>query len=132
LNRLWLIGSVLILALAGLIGWLNAGNESQLQTALMLADVTTAGCEGAGQVHLRIGNAADRPMLRLSGVLSADGSSTEPPVPVGSFEVTTPIAPGQQVDACVASDETGIAGRDRKALEWLARATSIEFSDARQ
>jgi len=132
LNRLWLIGGVLILALAGVIGWLNASTEGQLQTALMLADVTTAGCDGAGQVHLRIGNAADRPMLKVSGVLSVVGSSAEPMVPMGNFEVTAPIAPGQKVDACVASDETGIAGRDRKALEWLARATAIEFGDARR
>ena len=124
-----MIGGVFILVLAGVIGWLNAGKEAQLQTALMLADVTTVGCDGAGQVHLVIGNAADRPMLKLEGVLSVAGSPAEQPVPAGNFEVTMPIAVGQKVDACVASDESLIAGEDRKALEWLARATMIEFGD---
>lgn len=129
MNRLWLIGGVLALALAAVIGWLNAGNETRLEAALVLADVTTPGCDGAGQVHLALGNAADRAMLKVAGVLSVAADATEPPVPVGNFEVPGPVAPGQKVEACVAVDETRLEGRERRALLWLARATAVEFAE---
>jgi hypothetical protein len=126
---MWLIGAMLVLALAAVIGWLNAGNELQLQSALVLADVTTTGCDGAGQVHLLLGNAADRPMQKVTGVLSVAGPGTDQPTPVGNFEITGPIAPGQKVEACAAVDETLLAGRDRGSLDWLARATAVEFGE---
>jgi hypothetical protein len=127
---MWLIGGALVLALAALIGWLNAGNELQLQSALILADVTTPGCDGAGQVHLMLGNAADRPMQRVTGVLSVVGSPTDQATPVGNFEITGPIVPGRKVEACAAVDEILLAGRDRATLDWLARATAVEFVES--
>ena len=50
MNRLWLIGGVLVLAIAAAIGWLNAGNDARLEAALVLADVATPGA----RVHTRI------------------------------------------------------------------------------
>jgi len=130
LNRFWLIGGGVVLAAAGVIGWLNAGNELQLASALVLADVTTPGCDGAGQVHLVLGNAADRPMQRVAGVLSVMGPGADQPTPVGKFEITGPIAPGQKVEACATVDVALLAGRDRTTLDWLARATAVEFGEA--
>jgi len=127
LNRLWLIGGCVVLGIAVVIGWLNAGNEARLEAALVLADVTTPGCDGPGEVHLVLGNAADRPMQTVAGVLSVAGSATEQPEPVGNFEVTGPIAPGQKAQACVGVDESLLAGRDRAVLLWLARATAVTF-----
>jgi len=119
-----------VLVMAGIVGWLNAGNEATLQSALVLADVTTPGCDGPGQVHLVLGNAAERPMLKVSGVLSVADPSGEQPIPVGNFEVTGPIGTGQKVETCAAMDETLIAGRDRAALMWRARPTAVEFGEA--
>lgn len=127
MNRLWLIGGCLVLGIAVVIGWLDAGNQERLEAALVLADVTTPGCNGAGQVHLVVGNAAERTLGKVAGVLSVAGSAAEQPVPVGNFEVTGPVAPGQRVEACVAVDETRLGGRARAALLWLARATAVEF-----
>ena len=116
MNRLWLTGGLLVLAIAIVIGWFNAGNEARLGTALVLADVTTPGCDGAGQVRLTLGNASDRPMLEVRGVISVAGSTTAQPDPLGNFELTGPIPPGQKLEACVAVDEAPLAGRDRAAL----------------
>jgi hypothetical protein len=127
LNRTWLIGGVLVLLGAALFGWLNASKDAQLDVALVLADATTPGCDGAGQVHLVLGNAADKPMTKVEGVLSVAGSDSEQPVPVGNFELKGTFAPGQKSEACVAVDEGRLASRDRKGLVWLARATAIEF-----
>ena len=129
MNRLWLTGGLLVLAIAIVIGWLNAGNEARLGTALVLADVTTPGCDGAGQVRLTLGNASDRPMLEVRGVISVAESTTAQPDPLGNFELVGPIPPGQKLEACVAVDDTPLAGRDRAALIWLARATVVEFAD---
>lgn len=129
MNRFWFIGGGMVLAIAAFIGWLNAGNELRLQSALVLADITTPGCDGAGQLRLVLGNAADRPMQRVAGVLSVTGPGIDSPTPVGNFEITGPIAPGQKVEACSAIDESLLAGRDRATLDWLARATAVEFAE---
>jgi hypothetical protein len=130
LNRLWLAGGLLVLAIAGVIGWLNAGREAQLVDALILADVSTPGCDGPGQVHLVLGNAAARSIARVEGVLSISAPGADQPTPMGNFELAGPVAPGAKVDACVAFDEARLAGRDRASLTWLARATAVEFTDA--
>ncbi len=130
MDRFWLIGGGLVLAIAAFIGWLNAGSELRLQSALVLADTTTPGCDRAGQVHLVLGNAADQPMQKVTGVLSATGPGIDQPTPVGNFEITGPVAPGQKVETCAALDESLLAGRDRATLDWLARATAVEFGEA--
>ena len=130
MDRLWLLGGVVVVLVAAIIGWLDAGAEARLESALVLADVATPGCDEAGKVHLVLGNAADRPMRNATGVLSIARTATEQPVPIGNFEVMGPIAPGHKIDACVAVDEARIAGGDRKALVWLARTTAVEFDEA--
>lgn len=130
MNRLlWLLG-LLVLVGAGVLGLLSAGNQTRLDTALILADVATPGCDAPGQVHLVLGNAGDRPIGKVEGVLSVAATDAEPPVPVGNFDVAGPVGPGQRLEACVPVDESQLAGKDRVTLTWLARATVIEFEDA--
>jgi hypothetical protein len=127
LTRLWLIGGVLVLAAAGLFGWLSANKEAQLDVALILADATAPGCDGVGQVHLVLGNAADKPMTKVEGVLSVAASADATPTPIGNFELSGTFPPGQKSEACVPVDESQLTGKDRATLVWLARATAIEF-----
>ncbi len=129
MNRLWVIGAVLVLAAAGVVGWLTAGNEARLDTAPILADVTTAGCDGVGQVHLTIGNASGRVITSVQGVLSVADSISEPPTPIGNFELNEPIAAGQAGRACVPVDEARVGDRARTTLVWLARAAIVEFAE---
>jgi len=126
---MWLIGGALVLMIAAILGWLVAGRNEQLDTALILADVTTPGCDGPGQVHLTLGNAAGRVMTKVEGVLSIAATGSETPTPAGNFELAGPIEPGRKLEACVAVDETALAGRDRATQVWLARATAVEFGD---
>ncbi len=129
MNRYWLLGGLVILAGAGVVGWLNAGAQVQLVDALILADTTTPGCDGAGQVHLLIRNAAERPMARVDGVLSVASQDAQP-TPIGNFEVTGPISAGGSKEACATVDESLLPPGDRVTLLVLARATAIEFAPA--
>lgn len=127
MNRLWLIGGGLLLLIAAILGWLSASRNDQLDTALILADVTTPGCDTLGRVHLTLGNASGRTMTRVEGVLSVAAGGNAVPAPAGNFEVTGAIAAGQKLDACVPVEEPLSAGNDRATLLWLARATAIDF-----
>lgn len=127
MNRLWLIGGGVVLAIAAILGWLSASRNDQLDTALILADVTTPGCDMPGRVHLTLGNASQRTMTRVEGVLSVATAGNAAPAPAGNFEVDGAIAPGQKLEACVAVDEPPSTAGDRATLLWLARATAIEF-----
>jgi hypothetical protein len=128
-NRFWIIGAAVVLVAAGVVGWLTAGNEARLDTVPILADVTTAGCDGVGQVHLRVGNASGRVVIGVEGVLSIAATDSEAPIPIGNFVLSEPIAPGQAARACVPVDEARIGGRARSTLIWLARATIVSFAD---
>lgn len=127
MNRLWLIGGGLLLLIAAILGWLSASRNDQLDTALILADVTTPGCDTPGRVHLTLGNASGRTITRVEGVLSVAAGGYAAPAPAGNFEVTGAIAPGQKLEACVPVEEPLSAGNDRATLLWLARATAIDF-----
>lgn len=116
-----------MLAAAVVFGWLTAGNDARLEAALILADATTPGCNGPSQVHLTLGNAADKTITKVEGVLSVAASATERPTPIGNFEVPGPIAPRQKLGTCITVDEAALAGRDRTTLLLLARATAVEF-----
>jgi len=129
MNRFWIIGAVVVLGAAGVVGWLTAGNEARLDMVLVLADVTTAGCDGVGQVHLKIGNASGRVLTTVEGVLSIMASTSETPTPIGNFVVREPIVAGQTAEACVSFDEPRLDGRARSSLIWLARATIVEFAE---
>lgn len=129
MNRFWIIGGLLVLVAAGVVGWLTADNEARLMAVPILADVTTPGCEGAGRVHLRVGNASGRTVARIEGVLSIAASPSEPPTPIGNFELGETITAGQAVTACVPVDEALVGDRSIETLIWLARATMVEFAD---
>lgn len=129
MNRFWILGAVLVLVSAGVVGWLTAGNEARMDLVPILANVTTAGCDGVGQVHLTAGNASGRVVSRVEGVLSVAASAGEPPRPVGNFALEGPIAPGQTIGACVPIDEAGPGDSDRTTFAWLARATTVEFAE---
>lgn len=130
MNRLWLLLGLVVLIGAVVFGLLSAGNQSRLDTALILADVTTPGCDAADKVHLVLGNAGDRPIGKVEGVLSVAATDAESPLPVGNFEVAGPVGPGQRLEACVPVEESLLAGKDRAAPTWFARATAIEFAAA--
>lgn len=120
---------MLVLGSAGVVGWLTAGNEARLDTVPILADVTTEGCDGVGQVHLKVGNASGRAVTSVEGVLSIATSASDPPIPIGNFVLSEPIATGEPYRACVPVDEARLGGKDRSSLIWLARATIVEFAD---
>ncbi len=128
-NRFWILGALLVLVAAGVVGWLTADNEARLIAVPILADVTTPGCDGPGRVHLRAGNASGRTVARIEGVLSIAASPSEPPIPIGNFELGEPIAAGQAVTACVPVDEALVGDKSRETLIWLARSTIVEFAD---
>ena len=129
MNRFRILGALLVLLAAGVVGWLTADNEARLMAVPILADVTRPGCEGSGRLHLRVGNASGRTVARIEGVLSIAASPSEPPIPIGNFELGEPIAAGQAVTACVPVDEALVGDRSRETLIWLARATMVEFAD---
>lgn len=125
MNRFWIIGGVLVLA--GIVGWLTAGNEATLDTVPVLADVITPGCDAPGQVHLTIGNASGRGIANLEGVLSVAFSADETPTPIGNFELSGPFASGEATKACVPVEEARLEGRARTTVVWLARTTVVRF-----
>ena len=129
MNRFWILGALLVLVAAGVVGWLTADNEARLIAVPILADVTTPGCDGPGRVHLRAGNASGRTVARIEGVLSIAASPSEPPIPIGNFELGEPIAAGQAVTACVPVDEALVGDKSRETLIWLARSTIVEFAE---
>ena len=130
MNRLWLLLGLAVLVAAIIFGWLSAGRQAQLDSALLLADVTAPGCDAPGQVQLTLGNASDRPILTVEGVLSVADSASSEPVPIGNFTIDGPVEPGARAESCVPLDEAKIAGKDRRALVWLARATVVTFGES--
>jgi hypothetical protein len=128
-GRFWFIGGVLVLLGALVVGLLIAGNDARLELAPILADATSAGCDGPGQLNLRVGNASGQVIARVEGVISVATTAGETARPVGNFEVQGPLEAGQALAACVAVDDGLLEGRDRTRVIWLARSTSIDFAE---
>jgi hypothetical protein len=130
MNRFWFVGGLLVLAFAVVIGWIEAGSQGRLVTALVLADVTAPDCDGPGQVKLTLGNADERVLMRVEGVISFSEPNSSDVLPMGNFVLEGPVATGGQLMECVEVDDSKLPGGDRKALVWMAQATSVAFDES--
>ena len=131
MGRYWLIGGVLVLAIAAVIGWLNASSQTELEQLPVLAEATEPGCDAPGQLWLTVGNASNRSVLSADGVISIARSYDEMPFAVGNFHFDGPLLPGLQRRFCAAIEEPELGAVDRKRVWWLARATAAVFGEAR-
>lgn len=130
MKRLKWLGLAAILLGAIIVGFITADTDDRLQNLAILAIADHPGCEGRGQLWLQLGNAGERAVTRVDGIVSITETGSDRLIPVGNFTIEQAIAPLQQASACIAIDETALAGRDRAAVTWLARATALTFAKA--
>ena len=127
MNRLTILAVGAVLVGAVVAGFMTAEREQTLQSAVLLANTTTPGCDAAGQLWLELYNVTDRPIASVDGILSLAVAGRDP-VPIGNFSMTVPVPPSQHAGQCVAVDEARLGGPDRKALDILARSTAVTFA----
>ena len=130
MNRLWLVGGVLVIAGAAVFGWLTANREAEFDRVMVLAEATKPGCDAPGQLWLTVGNATGRPVVSADGVISIARSVEEMPIAVGNFHFDGPLLPGLQKQFCGTIVEPDLGGADRTRIWWPARATAAEFAEA--